>query len=142
MLTQQIADLKRKLQEEKNFTAILDAFFDIQEGNADFVKKSKPRKAKLLEKAICAGAGAAIGKTLRMGQFVPLEHRETGLIHGFYMTKAGAGSFFFFNDIRMGMGMLQVGPITHTFRIRADLWNEKGESVPGEISDIDVDQNS
>ncbi len=137
MLTQKIADLKTKLKEEKNFSATMHAFFDVEEGHPEFTNQSKPTKAKMLEKTVLAGAGAAIGKKLRADMFRALEHQETGLIHGFYTTKAGMGSFFFFNDIRMGMGMLQVGMMTHSFRINADVWNEEGQSVAGKVSDLD-----
>lgn len=140
MLNEQLSNLKVSLRKEREFAVIMSQFLDISEGNRDLHERSRRIKVKLLKTLLETGSTGALQKAVKVRDILALEVRKKGFIHGtFRPDEASMGAFFFFRDERMGLATILTASMQHYFRLTFDIWDEEGESLPGDPLDIDPD---
>lgn len=124
--------LRRKLQQEKNHSAVMNYFFNHFADHAEFVQMSEPTRNELIETALPIVLQALLGQRyVAVQNLMQLRVPSQQMLHGGFMAGGAMGAFFYFEDLDMGLVGLSGGRMRGQLlmaRFQAKMFAAKTES--------------
>ncbi|MFN3690308.1 MAG: hypothetical protein ACK4UU_05205 [Fimbriimonadales bacterium] len=119
------AMLRRKLQKDRDLGAIMTYFFDHFADHREFIKMSEPGRSEAVELILPVVVQSLVGlKRVAMKNVAQMRVPDQQMWHGSFMVDNAIGSFFYFEDLDMGLvgltgGWLDGQLVTARFRAKA-----------------------
>lgn len=116
MIDQLIDGLRSTLKEEKDLSKIANAFLDIPAFHPEFFQKCRSVDLPDFKGFLEAGVSSALKKKVEITRILAMQYVKKQLIHGMFFANEGSGMFFYYTDMRMGLGAFSA-EIQHFFRM-------------------------
>lgn len=114
-----LAELKTLLVEGKEFDKIYTYFFDHLGENNDFLRLGKKDPRSGMESVLEVVTGEMFKKRVKIDNLMAFRIPNEPFLHGTCMIEASIMTFFFFEDIAVGLaGLMSLLNPTHTLCVR------------------------
>lgn len=127
------AMLRRKLQKDRDLSKIMTYFFDHFADHQEFIQMSEPTRHEEVETILpIVVQSVFLQQRTALKNLMLLRVPDQQMLHGGFMAGGAMGSFFYFEDMDMGLVGLTGGPLGGQLvsaRFRAKTLSRKNESL-------------